>query len=135
MPNAGDSFTVEVKQCHLGWGTERRTNTRTLRQGEAYIKIPKRVAEDLSLFNSNRGGENTLYDVECINGNQITGRLLAQGSTRARDAYAKQFSVQGDLTQIGQWYTSVGAEAGGHVRVTFTSETSLQIEYIPPRQQ
>ncbi len=132
MPNAGDSFTVELKEPHIGWGTERHTNTRARRQGEAYIKIPRSEATRLSIFNGNRPNANTLYEVRCVNGNPINGRLLAQGSEDHNDVYAKQFSVQGDLKQVGQWYTSVGAVPGGHVRITFTSETSLELEYLPP---
>ncbi len=132
MPNAGDTFTVEIKEPHIGWGTERHTNTRPIRQGEGYIKIPRSEAIRLSIFNCNRQNANTLYDVVCLNGDQINGRLLAQGSEDSNDVYAKQFSVQGDLKQVGQWYASVHAVPGGHVRITFTSETSLTIEYLHP---
>lgn len=132
MPNAGDTFIVEIKEPHIGWGTERHTNTRTIRHGEGYIKIPRAEAVRFSIYNCNRQNANILYDVVCLNGNQINGRLLAQGSEDSNDVYAKQFSVQGDLRQVGQWYASVHAVPGGRVRITFTSETSLELEYLPP---
>ena len=134
MPNAGDTFEVEIKEAHLGWGTNppRRTQTRPTRNNEAYIKIPKDIARRFDVHNSNDNEANTLYDVECVNGAQINGQLLAQGCSSAGDIYAKQFSVQGNLQELNRWYTSVNAEVGGRVRVSFTTPTSLSLEYIPP---
>ena len=41
MANAGDTFTVELNQAQLEWGTFRFTGSRGLRYGEGYLKIPK----------------------------------------------------------------------------------------------
>ena len=43
MANAGDTFTVELNQAQLEWGTFRFTGSRGLRYGEGYLKIPKPV--------------------------------------------------------------------------------------------
>lgn len=51
MANAGDTFTVELNQAQLEWGTFRFTGSRGLRYGEGYLKIPKPVALNLQLFN------------------------------------------------------------------------------------
>ena len=40
MANAGDTFTVELNQAQLEWGTFRFTGSRGLRYGEGYLKIP-----------------------------------------------------------------------------------------------
>lgn len=52
MANAGDTFTVELNQAQLEWGTFRFTGSRGLRYGEGYLKIPKPVAlnETVSSF-------------------------------------------------------------------------------------
>lgn len=39
MANAGDTFTVELNQAQLEWGTFRFTGSRGLRYGEGYLKI------------------------------------------------------------------------------------------------
>ena len=38
MANAGDTFTVELNQAQLEWGTFRFTGSRGLRYGEGYLK-------------------------------------------------------------------------------------------------
>ena len=53
MANAGDTFTVELNQAQLEWGTFRFTGSRGLRYGEGYLKIPKPVALNLQLFDGN----------------------------------------------------------------------------------
>ena len=132
MPQAGDSFVVKVLQVHLGWGAPpgRISRSRQTRTGEGYIKIPRKYAKAFNIFNSNYSASNHLYNVTCINGQQIKGKLLAQGCSNAGDIYAKQFSVQGNLREIGAWYKSVNAQVGGRVRVTFTSPTDLSIQYF-----
>lgn len=132
MPQAGDSFTVEVKSIHIGWGQypKRRSLSRKPIYGEGYIKIPRAFAKKYDIFNSNKIGANILYSVTTINGCNIQKQLLAQGCSAQGNQYAKQFSVQGNLKVIGGWYQSVNAQPGGKVEVRFTSSTSLTIEYI-----
>lgn len=134
MPVAGDSFTVEILKAHIKWGElpPRKSPTRQQREGESYIKIPAKYAKKFNIFNENKTDANALYSVTCVNGDQIKGNLLAQGCAKAGKIYAKQFSVQDDLKAMGDWYRSVGAQVGGHVKVTFTSSSSLAIEYLKP---
>lgn len=129
MPQAGDTFTVTIKPSHLGWGTHRYTNTREPIYGEGYIKIPRYYAKKFGIFNDNHPVANPRYRCKAVNG-CFSGVLLAQGCSKAGDIYAKQFAEIGNLKGVGNWYRSVGAEVGRQVRVTFTSEDSLQIEYI-----
>ena len=129
MPQAGDTFVVTIKPSHLKWGIHRYTNTREPIYGEGYIKIPRQYARKYNIFNSNHPTANTEYYCNAVNGN-FSGVLLAQGCSKAGDIYAKQFAESGSLKGIGNWYKSVGAQIGGHIRVTFTSCDSLEIEYF-----
>lgn len=132
MPNNGDTFVVELRDIHLGWGNipERKTTSRQEVDGEAYIPIPLEYAKKYKIYMSNKNGANTLYDVTCLNGTQLTGQFLAQGCSSKGDEYAKNFSVKGNLKELGNWFQSVNACPGGHVEVTFTSSTSLTIRYF-----
>jgi hypothetical protein len=126
---AGQTFVVEIKPSHLGWGTYRNTTSREPIYGEGYIKIPREYAEMYDIYNDNHPTANPLYSCAAVNGS-FQGVLLAQGSSEAGDVYAKQFAERGNLKGIGNWYRSVNAQIGGRVKVTFTSSDSLTIEYI-----
>ena len=129
MPQAGDTFVVTIEPSHLGWGIYRHTNTREPIYGEGYIKIPRYYAVRFNIFNANKVAANPRYHCTAVNGS-FSGVLLAQGCSKAGDIYAKQFAEEGNLKGIGAWYASVDAQVGGQVRVTFTSSSSLKIEYI-----
>lgn len=131
MPQTGDFFIVRLSDAHLDWGEHRYTNTRDAISGEGYIPIPKKYAVQFNIFNSNRVGGNPRYSFRTLNGENMTGELLAQGCSSAGDEYAKQFSGYGDLKLVGHWYASVNAIPGGHVKITFTSPSSLTLEYQP----
>ena len=126
MPN---SFIITLKEPHLGWGEHRHTNTRDVIPGEGYIQIPRKYAERFDIFNSNHPTANPRYQCSAVNG-AFEGVLLAQGSSTAGDVYAKQFSEEGNLKGIGDWYRSVNAQIGGQVRVTLTASNCCTIEYI-----
>ncbi len=93
MANAGDTFTVELNQAQLEWGTFRFTGSRGLRYGEGYLKIPKPVALNLQLFNGNHTsgydilGEN-IFHATSADG-LFTGTLRSEGCSNAGDPYAK----------------------------------------------
>lgn len=131
MPQAGDSFVITLNDAHLDWGEHRHTNTRDAIPGEGYIPIPKEHAVRFNIFNSNRAGGNPLYEFRTLNGDIMSGTLLAQGCSSAGNEYAKQFSGHGDLKLVGRWYASVNASPGGHVKITFTASNSLTLEYQP----
>jgi hypothetical protein len=129
MATAGQSFTVEIKPSHIGWGTYRHTATRDPIYGEGYIKIPSEYAHRYDIFNDNHPTANPRYHCHALNGS-FAGVLLAQGCNTAGDVYAKQFAEEGDLKGIGNWYRSVHAQVGGHVEVVFTSVNSMTIRYF-----
>jgi len=134
MANAGDTYTVELKASHLGWGTHRYTNTRPRIEGERYLPILRRDAIRLNIVNSNAtGGRDVLGQniFNCCSGDGFFRAVFkAQGCVREGDIYAKQFSVDNDLQALRTWYDHIGADVGTLVRVTWTSPTDIVIERI-----
>lgn len=129
MPKAGDTFVVELKPSHLGWGIYRYTDTRDPIYGEGYIPIPRRYAKKYDIFNSNDYTANTRY--YCSSSDSFyNGVLLAQGCSTAGDVYAKQFAEEGNLKGIGSWYASVKSQVGDHVRVTWVAPDVIKIEHF-----
>lgn len=110
-------------------GTYRHTDTQEPIYGEDYIKIPRYDAKRFGIFNDNRPNANPRYHCVAVNG-CYSGTLFVQGCSSAGAVYAKQFAEEGNLKGIGNGYRSVGAQAGGEVRVSFTSSNSLEIEHL-----
>ena len=120
MANAGDTFTVELNQAQLEWGTFRFTGSRGLRYGEGYLKIPKPVALNLQLFN---GNHTSGYDI-------LGENIFHATSADAADQYAKQFAGYKDLMALGYWYSQINAKIGDLIRVTFTSPADVVLEKL-----
>ena len=59
----------------------------------------------------------------------FNGVLRAQGNQN-RANFAKQFSADGDLKAIGEWYATISAAVGNIVRVTWNSPTDILIEKL-----
>ncbi|HAR85581.1 MAG TPA: hypothetical protein DCR69_07595 [Clostridium sp.] len=133
MAIAGNYYTIQLGPSHLGWGNHRYTNTRDIIYGEGYIPLPKRYARSFNIYNSNNpitGLSYNLFRASSVDGFLNNVPLLAQGCSTAGDVYAKQFSVQGDLTMIGAWYASQNVTTNNSVRVTWTSPTDILLEII-----
>lgn len=134
MATAGDSYEVELKEAHLNWGTYRHTNTRDLRPGEGYIPIPAHIARQLNIYNNhNSGYGHNLFNVSSSDQFIQNESLKAQGGTDRTSSYAKQFSIENNLSRIGEWYAHTNANIGDRVRVEWLSETDILITLI--RQQ
>lgn len=134
MAKAGDYYTITLKKSHLDWGTHRYTGTREEIPGEGYIPIPKSVARQFDIFNSNATngkdelGKNIFY---CTSADGLVhGYLKAQGCSGKGDIYAKQFSFEGDLKELGFWFTDIGAVEGTVVKVSWSSSTEIQLSII-----
>ena len=56
--------------------------------------------------------------------------LKAQGGTDRTSIYAKQFSIENNLSRIGEWYAYTNANIGDRVRVEWLSETDILITLI-----
>ena len=133
MAHAGDSYIVELLPSHLGWGTERYTDSRPPIYGEGYIKIPSQYAQMFDVYNSNystTGLGYNLFTANSVDGYLQNFTLLAQGCSNAGDIYAKQFSVKGNLQIIGGWYSHMMATTKNSVRVTWLSPTEVELEII-----
>lgn len=132
MANIGDSYTIPLKPSHLNWGEYRNSTNRDFISGEGYIPIPKSCAENYGIYNSNYAsglGINLFY-ASSADGFLNNELLLAQGCSQAGDIYAKQFSVQGNLQMIGDWYKKCNATPDNSVSVTWTSPTSIFLEIL-----
>lgn len=134
MPRAGDSYRITLRENHLEWGTYRYTESRTPREGEAYLPIPKEYAQRFNIYNKNyTGGDDVLGEniFHCTSNDGFLDVVMrAQGSSRAGEIYAKQFSVRGDLQAIGEWYRFVGAQPGDEIEVYWQSSTDMIISLI-----
>ena len=137
MANAGDTFTVELNQAQLEWGTFRFTGSRGLRYGEGYLKIPKTVALNLQLFNGNHtNGYDITFDHVRFSYEKDKPVLrdvsftAKQGCSNAGDPYAKQFAGDKDLMALGYWYSQINAQIGDLIRVTFTSPADVVLEKL-----
>lgn len=134
MARAGDTYIVELRANHLAWGTYRNTTTRAHRQGEAYLPIPVRYARRFNVYNTNFTGgrdvwgENLFHCVSADGFLDVT--MKSQGAIERGDIYAKQFSVNNDLTTIGLWYQHVNAQPGDHVEVRWINTTDMVIRLI-----
>ncbi|MDN5973024.1 hypothetical protein [Bifidobacterium crudilactis] len=133
MPQAGDTYEVALKQSHLNWGTYRNPTNRNPIKGEAYIPIPKDFADNHGVYNSNHtptGYGYNQFHAKSKDGFLHDVTLLAQGSSSAGAVYAKQFSVQDNLKEIGDWYRHCKASVGDKVKVEWVSTTSVVLEII-----
>ena len=134
MANAGDSYKVKLRKAHLGWGTYRATESRTKREGEAYIQIPIEYARKYNLFNSNGTNGQDVLGVNlfrCTSADGLfSGVLRAQGNSKADSKYAKQFSVDKNLRAVGDWYKKIGAQVGDTIKVSWTSDVDIVIEKL-----
>lgn len=133
MANSGDSFIITLKETHLKWGEYRNPTNREPVVGESYIPIPKADAEEFNIYNSNyskNGLGYNLFTASSVDGYLKNVKLLAQGSSKAGDVYAKQFAVCNDLKKIGEWYRYMSADVGDKVRVTFITPTEIELEIL-----
>ena len=125
MANAGDSYTISLRPSHLDWGEYRNTFSRDSIPGEAYIPIPSGVAKDLYLLNNNGTGKQDILGKNIFryttSDGCFRGLLRAQGSSAGGSIYAKQFSADKNLKEIGRWFDYIGAKEGTHIKVEWTS--------------
>ncbi|MBC5709640.1 ATP-binding protein [Hungatella sp. L12] len=114
-------YYIQLKDAHINWGKHRKTNTRKLRDEEAYIAIP---AEYAYAYNLKKGD---IYLCVLENGKSI--ELKASGS-QSRKEYAKQFEGNGNLKIIYDWYKSKNAVEGDYVVVTIYDNKTIDLEFI-----
>lgn len=134
MAQAGNSFRVTLTPSQLGWGTERYTGSRPVREGEAYLAIPRKYAMEYDLFNSNNTTGNDILGqniFNCITSDGFLNcELKAEGCKSAGDVYAKQFAGNDNLRTLGDWYSYVNAQVDDVVEVYFLSPTDVRLTLI-----
>jgi len=130
MPKKNDSYIVELKESHLkNWGTHRYTNTREKIDSESYIPIPISKAKEYNILNSNQSEENTIYTAKFKN-TDISVKVLASGSSKGGDEYAKQFHGKGNLKALTPGYEALGVQVGDEIKITFIDEKTFEVEKI-----
>lgn len=134
MAQTGDQFHVTLTRSQLGWGEERYTSSRPIREGEGYLAIHKEYAVAFDLFNSNGTngcdilGQNIF---NCIsNDGFLNCELKSQGCEKAGEPYAKQFAGNDNLRTLGDWYEHIGATVGDEVEVYFLSPTDIRLTLL-----
>ena len=134
MAQAGQNYTITLQQAHFEWGTHRYTDSRGVVYGEGYIPIPDREARMFNIQNQNGTGYTDVLGVNLFNCKSadgfFNGVIRAQGCKEAGYIYAKQFSGDGNLKAIGDWFYHIGANVGDRVKVFWTSPTDIVIEKI-----
>lgn len=126
MPNTGDRFITNTYQY---WGTydpKRLSTSRVTELDEAYIVIPKYVAEQFSIYMSNKIGANTSYEAYDDQGNFIC-TLKAQGCSTKGDVFAKQFAGKGNLKALSSWILINKITDADTIEVEFLSPYSLKL--------
>lgn len=133
MAKKGDQFKIKLKKAHLGWGDYRHTDTREPIEGEAYIPIPAPKAREFNLYNGN-GVSEDLFGANLFNciseDGTYSGVLRAQGGSKEGAVHAKQFSEDGNLKGIGEWYNAIGAQEGDEIEVVWDNETYVRIKKL-----
>lgn len=134
MAQTGNRYVIELNRSQLGWGEERHTGSRTPREGEAYLAIPRPKAKAYNLYNSNKTkgldilGEN-IFNCTSTDG-FLSCEFKSQGCTEKGDVYAKQFSSNDNLTILGNWYKHMHAKVGDKVEVYFLSPSDIQLTLL-----
>ncbi|MGQ7380751.1 hypothetical protein ACTGVN_09035 [Streptococcus suis] len=128
MPTAGDSYTVTLKEAHLGWGTYRYTDSRHPIIGEVYFPIPSQYARQFGIYNSNYNNIDTL-GVNIFNATSsdgiYRGQVKSQGCSTAGNIFAKNISENGNLRGFSNWLNQIGAHPGCYLTVEWTSSTDV----------
>ena len=130
MPKKNDSYIIKLKESHLkNWGTHRYTNTRGKINNESYIPILVSKAKEYNILNSNQSEHNIIYTAKFKN-TDISVEVLASGSTKAGDKYAKQFHGKGNLKALTPEYETLGVKVGDEIKITFIDEKNFEIEKV-----
>ena len=135
MAKSGDYYVITLKKTHIEWGTHRYTGSRGDILGEGYLPIPRNIAKQFGILNSNGTtagsdelGKN-LFRCKSADG-VFSGILKAQGCNTAGDIYAKQFAGDNDLKILGSWYSHIGAREGTRIKVEWISPTDIVLSVL-----
>ena len=130
MPNKADKYITTLKKAHLEWGTHRYKPTRDRIYGEGYLQIPRAIAIDLCIYNSNKENSKNEYLCSSKDGFLDNITLKASGSMTQGDNYAKQFQGSGNLKALGDWFANIKAKEGDEVEIEWVSPTEILIDKL-----
>lgn len=118
MPNAGDSFRVNLKPVHLNWGTVSSDGQRNRHPDEAYIPIPISDAKRLNLLNNGL----------CFSVSGQDFQVKATGTQGDRGQYGKNLSSSGNLKLLGAYLKrGLHAHPGDIAIINWLSPTEISI--------
>ena len=127
MPKKNDKYITTLKKAHLEWGTHRYAPTRDKIYGEGYLQIPRAIAKEFCIYNSNIDDSQTEYLCNSKDGFLENITLKASGSMTQGDKYAKQFQGSGDLKALGAWFADIDAKEGDKIEIHWVSPTEVLI--------
>lgn len=130
MAKTGDSFEVTLKKTHVGWGTYRKTNSRSPRPNEGYLPIPSKIALSLNITNTHNKKQSNIYKVNTSDGFLTDEYLKASGNRKKGDMFAKNMHGNGDLQLLGTWYSHAGIKAGDRIKIEFTAPFEILLTKI-----
>lgn len=130
MAKTGDSFEVTLKKTHVGWGTYRKTNSRSPIPYEGYLPIPLKVALSLNITNVHNKKQSNIYKVSTSDGFLTNQYLKASGNRKRGDMFAKNMHGDGNLKLLGIWYNNAGIKAGDKIKVEFTAPFEILLTKI-----
>lgn len=133
MAKSGDQFIVTLGKTHLGWGTHRYKESRTIIREEGYLPIPASVAKKIGLYNSNHSETGLGFnEFEFSTSDKfITNKKLkSSGASKGGDIYAKNFHGSGELKLLGSWFNHIGATEDDKIKIEFISPTELILSKI-----
>lgn len=130
MPKAGDKFIVTLRNNHIGWGTERKTNTRGKVKDESYLPIPIEYAKRFSITNLHDKSRGNIYTFSTNDGFYKNEQLKASGCRKQGDKYAKNLHGNGNLKLLTPWFKSINAIKGTQIVIEFTAPAEILLTKI-----
>ncbi|EMB63231.1 hypothetical protein NND30_09570 [Streptococcus mutans] len=129
MPKVGDTFTISLKETHLGWGTHRYTDTRSPIPRECYIPIPSCDARRIGIYNSNYTNNEDIIGTNIFKATSSDGyfcdRVKSSGNSKAGDKYAKNLSGAGNLKAFSDWFRQMNVCPGTQIQIEWTSPIDI----------
>lgn len=127
MPEIGNSYTVTLQETYIKWGEYRHTDSRERIINEVYLPIPADKVREFNIYNSDKIGANTEYDVITSDNFLINGKLKAQGCVTAGAEYAKNLSGSWNLKLLAPWMNHIEAKVGDKIKIEWMSSTKIKL--------
>lgn len=125
MPRTGNVYIAILKKTHLGWGTHRKTNSRSKVKNEGYIPIPLKWSKAFNITNLHNKRQSNIYKFSTNDRFIEDGELKASGNSKKGNIYAKNLHGNGNLKLLGDWFRYINAQIGDQIKVEFISPSEI----------